>query len=221
MTRRDLIIGLVAAVLLLGLGFLLGHLASTTGDAERQRWAEENRALLGPQRQAWQQAVSGMMREAALASVRARALADSAAAREAERPAGDATAGALRRATDSLTHLTAIVASAEEAIPVLQALVASVTAERDHAIAQRDEERRTAAMWQAGFEAQMAATAALEQRIAADSARLVDLEGQLERAPKGDRWKLSLWGFDVRPGAAIIYGTDRAVEVGLGLVVTP
>lgn len=222
MTRsRWLIAGLVAAAVLFAAGWLVGHLTSTTGDAERQQWEEENDQLLGPKRREWQHAVSLMMREAALASARAKALGDSAARRGAERVASDAEAARLRTTTDSLLRLAALAESADAAIPILRALVSSVTAERDHAIAQRDEERRTAAMWRAGFEAQQEATGHLLARIAADSVRIVDLEGQLERAPKADRWKLSLWGLDVRPGAAVIWNGDKVPEVGVGLVVTP
>lgn len=213
--------GLIAAAVLFAAGWLVGHLTSTTGEAERQRWQEENRQLLGPKRGEWQRAVSGMMREAALASARANALADSAATREAARVASDAEAARLRVTTDSLWRLAEEAESADAAIPILRGLVASVTAERDHAIAQRDAERETNRILRGAVASQAEATGHLLARITADSVRIADLEGQLERAPKGDRWKLSLWGADIRPGLGAIYGADRDVSIGVGLFVTP
>lgn len=211
----------LGAVLLLLGGVLIGHLLTSTSEAGRKAWEAETQAILRAERATWHTRVDSLENAAQERQQAAGKAADRARALEQGRQQALATAAHLRQRSDSLAHLLETVQGAEPAIPIYQALVASVTEERDSATARANTEQRIAANWQAAYEAQVEATGLLRARIATDSARIVRLETQLQHYPKADRWKLSVWGVDLRPGVGVMRTAGGDTEVGVGLFVTP
>lgn len=225
-SRTWTVIGILAV---LALGFIVGHLVSTTGDRERQAWQAETDRLLGEARAQWAWQADSLAAVALAKEGAAKAAADSATAAERGRRQAEATAARLRRRTDSLAVALDSTRTAADSLPVLVALVDNLTAERDSADARAASEQRIAATWKSAYQSQVEASGILRSRIANDSTRIAVLEGQLATAPKADRWKLHLWRFNVRPAACVTRqiasggnkDAPRQYAIGPSLCVTP
>jgi hypothetical protein len=208
----------VAVVVLFVLGAVVGHLLTSTSDADRAAWEARVDSTLTVERERHQ---------AEIARLRSQMAADSAAADSARR-AGEAASRDADRARGSASAARASADSLLAALGGLAALPDSVG--------------RLVGALQEADSAREVEAAALRRRIAADSTRLLAmgrlvargdsvagaqalriarLEGDLEARPGPDRWRLRLWGLDIRPGAAAIYTPGGDAAVGVGLLVTP
>lgn len=216
------VVGLVAAALLLGLGFLWGHVSSTTSEADRLAWEARTDSLLGVARQAHRDTVEAQMARADSAEAAAKRLAERARQAEANRAESDAAAARLAHQSDSLEAVLAGATSTEEMVIGLTGLLASVRGELAHAKAEIVTARGEADDAKGAYEKQLLASAELRGRIANDSLRILDLEQDLEDRPKSDRWRLRFLGMDFRPCVFTGVGIDdRRGTVGAGACATP
>lgn len=189
----------IAAVVLVGLGFLVCHLLTTTGDEERQRWQSEVDSLLGESADRHWAEVAAAMARADSAAARAQAAAARARLAELARAGADRRADSLRAVTDSIDEDLERATTAADSFPKLVAKVVSLTNERDHARRQVAAERVTAADWRTSYLEEAKRTGELLSRIAKDSVRIVDLELKLDDAPKAARFQLTLGRFEIKP----------------------
>jgi len=202
-----LVAGLVAAALLFGVGWIIGHRGATTGDAERQAWQARTDSLLGAARD---------QHRAVIDSLALVARADSVAAVEAERRADRArrAADSLAAEADTLAALVAVAQSAADSLALYPPLVETLMATVERRTAEA--EALTGAL--GSVRSELAAWRATAER---ESRRVVELEEQLRSAPKPPRWRVRIWGADVRPGAFAGIALGGGATAGVGVVVTP
>lgn len=204
---RWLVAGLVAAAMLVGLGWWIGHRSVTSSEAERAAWQSRTDSLLGVERDRYR---------ALVASLRDSVVVDTSEAARLRRVAERADSGARRwRAeADTLTALLVVAGTVRDSLRLYQR---GVTV-RDSIVARETARADTLA---AALEVSMQATARLLTVARADSIRINALESQLRSAPKPPRWELRAWGLRVRPGAFVGLGLGGGATAGVGLVVTP
>lgn len=198
---RWVIVGLVAAVLLLAVGFWLGHRSVTTSTADAQAWRDSTAVLLGQARKAHAAEVDSLRDEirfsdAQMLSIRA---SDQHARLRAyqSRAAADSLQAVLAEYSeipiDSLAIYPAIVALQDSTI----AAQASALAAQDSALAIAERSRSV-----------------LLQVVDQQESRIHVLEGQLTTTPKPERASLRLGRFTVRWCATVhVVRVDR---VGTG-----
>lgn len=204
---RWLVAGLLAAVVLFGAGWVVGHRGATTSDADRQAWQQVTDSLLGAARDQHRRVID---------SLAAIARADSIAAVEAQRRADRArrAADSLAAETDALAALVIVARNAADSLALYPPLVESLL----ETVEQRSEEANALRVTLASTRSELAAWRATAER---EGRRVVELERQLEAAPKSERWRVRIWGADVRPGAFAGIAIGGGATAGVGLVVTP
>lgn len=205
---KVLVAGLVAAAVLFGVGFVLGHVTSTSGDPERIAWEARVDSLLGEQRDRHR--------------VEVRAIRDSFAgdtatvarlrrAADRERAAGRA----WQAVADTLQGQLAQATVAADSLDVYPALLVA----KDSALSREIE--RGDSLELAVDVAVGRAVARLLEAAEKDSVRIAELERELEHRPKPSRWRIPLLGLDVRPCAFAGIGIDRRGTLGAGACLTP
>lgn len=204
---RWAVAGLVAAALLFGVGWWIGHRGATSSDAERQAWADSTATLLGAAREAHLVQIAQLLREAEVDSAEARRLAVAAERERRERERWVAEADTLRaelawaeHATDSLRIYPALVAATETALA--------------HEVARGDS-------LEAGLRVAEKSIAVQRSVISLQDTRITTLEQQLRDAPKAERWRLRLLGADIRPALFAGVEPGGGVTVGVGVAITP
>lgn len=200
---RWLVAGLVAATLLVGLGWWLGHRSVTSTEQERAAWQAATDSLLGVERDRYR---------ALVASLRDSVRVDTSEVARLRRVAQRADSGARvwQAEADTLTALLAVAGTIRDSLRLYQQ---GVTV-RDSIVARATVRADTLA---AALERSMSATARLYRVVRADSIRIDGLERQLAAAPKPPRWELRAWGLRVRPAAALILDTRGDLRAGVGL----
>lgn len=206
-TLRWVVAGLVAAAILLGLGWWLGHRSVTSTAADAQAWRDSTAVLLGEAAEAHQAEVDSVLGVADSLERQARRLVE-------QRNQASARAAGWSVAADSLQAVLAgyseIPIDSLAIYPVIVALQDSTIRMQEAALATLDsalvtsEQSRTV---QDGI-------------IARQASRLTVLEQQLATTPKPPRLELRLFGGRFRPGCAA--GVDAGLHPRLvcGVTVT-
>lgn len=200
---RWLIAGLVAAALLLGLGWWLGHRSVTSTAAERAAWQATTDSLLGEAQRQHGATVAALLDSVSRGTSEAARLRNVAALEQAQRVRWQAEA-------DTLHAQLVVAGTVRDSLRLYQRGVTVLDSALTHEIARGDS-------LAAGLDRALLATARLLTVHRIDSTRISALEHQLASAPKPARWELRLFGVRVRPAGAIILDTGGAVRVGVGL----
>lgn len=208
------IAGLVAAALLFGVGWWIGHHGATLSDPERRALVAQNDTLKA--RHAKE--VRAIAAQAAAALDSARHLAQQAQQAEAGRVAADATADSLGEVTKSLGAELASATTLVDSFPILIAQRDAVIGERDHAQQQVEDERAIATGWRHSYEQEMATAAKLQDRIAVDSTRIVDLERTVQELSKPAWLAFDLLGLRIQCGAGVGFTTEGKVRPAIACI---
>jgi hypothetical protein len=211
---RWAVAGLVAAALLFGVGWWLGHRGATLRDPERRALVAANDTLKA--RHAKQ--VKVLAAQAAASQDSARRMADRARRAEAGRVAADATADSLAGVTGSLDAKLADATTLADSVPILIAQRDAVIGERDHAKQQVEGERAIAANWRSSYEKQLEASAKLQARIDVDSTRIIELDATVEDLSKPGRLAFDLLGFRTQCGPGVAYSIAGHAQPALACV---
>lgn len=200
---RWAVVGLVAAALLFGAGWWIGHRSVTTSEAERAAWQAGTDSLLGAQREAHRREVEQLLQGVTVDSTEIRRLAARAAAEKRDREKWQAEA-------DTLTAMLAFAKTAADSIPIYQGMVAAGDSALGHEIGRGDS-------LDTALDLAEKSKAVLLSVIAIKDTRITVLEGQLASAPKPSRYEFRLLGLRTRCGAGVMYGT-RGADIGVACV---
>jgi hypothetical protein len=206
-TTRWAVVGLVTALVLFGLGGLLGYRAGTSSDVEHRLWRETTKQL-----------ADSLAREhrQQLAAVRDSVAADSAArvaAEEGARRAGS-RARAAQAEADTLEAELALATHHLDSLRLYPQVVAKLRTKI------RQDSLKTESI-KLALEAEKKSTARLARMVGSQVAMIGQLQEQVARIPKPQRHGgIRILGMDLKPCAFAGMSTDARTATGVGICVT-